>query len=72
MAKRLQRTTTQQYEELLHYIKENRILLTGKTKPSEAGKINTLWQKCANHINSQGIGPEKTGNQWRKVSCHFI
>lgn len=72
MAKRLQRTTTQQYEGLLNFVKENRILLTGKTKPSEVGKINNMWQKCANHINCQGLGPEKTGSQWRKVSYHCI
>lgn len=46
---RLQKTTKKQYEEILRFISENRIILTSKTKPLEAKKIKILWEKFAEY-----------------------
>lgn len=70
MLKRLAKTTHRQYEELLNFIKNNKIILTGKTKPLEAKKIMSLWHEFAINVNSLGIGPQKTGEQWRHVSTY--
>lgn len=68
MAKRLCKTSHKQYEELLNFVKNNKVILSGKTKPLETRKIVNLWSDFAAHINSLGYGPQKTGEQWRHVS----
>ncbi|KAK4885934.1 hypothetical protein RN001_002205 [Aquatica leii] len=50
------------------HAESNRILLTGKTKPSDSNKINFLWAKFTQKINSNALGPSKTADQWRKVN----
>lgn len=68
MAKRLPKTTQVQYEELLEFIKNNKIILSGKTKPLEGKKISILWEQFAAEVNCKGCGPSKTAEQWRNVS----
>lgn len=67
MAKRLQKTTRRQYEELLDFVETNKIIIHGKSKPHEAKKVCELWKSFAMKNNSAGYGPEKTAEQWRKV-----
>lgn len=71
MAKRLQKTTRRQYEELLDFVSENKIILTGKTKPLESKKIDLLWSNFTEEINSKGFGVAKTVDQWRHVSTYI-
>lgn len=66
--KRLKRTTAAQYETLLKFVEENKILLHGKTKPQESDMIKKLWEKFAAHINALGLGPVKLAHQWKNVS----
>ncbi|KAF5285963.1 hypothetical protein FQA39_LY16474 [Lamprigera yunnana] len=68
MAKRLQKNTCKQYEELLNFVEANKMLITGKTTPLESGKINILWAKCSQQINSSVFAPQKTAAHWRKVN----
>lgn len=65
---RLKRTTPAQYELLLNFVEENRILLHGKTKPQESDMIKKLWEKFAAYINPLGLGPVKLAHQWKNVS----
>ncbi|KAK5646816.1 hypothetical protein RI129_005280 [Pyrocoelia pectoralis] len=67
MAKRLSKTSYKQYEELLNFVVQNKIILSGKTKPLEAKKIESLWTEFAIHINGLGYGTQKTPQQWRHV-----
>lgn len=67
MAKRLPKTTKMQYEELLNFVEQNKILLRGKITASKADKIEKLWQEFAVKINAKGLGAPKTARQWRKV-----
>lgn len=54
-AKRLKKTTVTQYEELLQRLEKNKILIHGKTKPSEVGQVKKLWDEFAKNVNSLGI-----------------
>lgn len=68
---RMSKTTRPQYECLLGFLQNNKILLSGKTAPSEQKKISTLWHEFAVDVNSKCIGASKTAEQWKKV-CLFI
>lgn len=68
MTSRLKRTTNKQYEVLLDFVENNKILVHGKTRPAEADTVKKLWETFAQNINSLGIGPCKTGDQWKRVS----
>lgn len=70
MAKRLSRTTLLQYQELLQFVRANKVVLTGKTTLIDQKKIANLWEEFATSINSKGFGPVKNAEQWRRVSIY--
>lgn len=66
--RRLKRTTAAQYERMVDFVGENKILLHGKTKPAEAELVKQLWKKFADEVNALAIGPVKNPQQWKNVS----
>lgn len=68
MAKRLSKTTQKQYEILLNFLKNNIIVLRKNNNARNQIKISQLWDAFAEEINSLGVGPKKTTEQWRNVS----
>ncbi|CAH0546668.1 unnamed protein product [Brassicogethes aeneus] len=61
------RTTKKQFEELLHFVQENKHILNFKLKPTEVVTVNSLWNDFATRINKKNIGPAKTSSQWKQV-----
>uniref|UniRef100_A0A6P7GTN1 Regulatory protein zeste n=1 Tax=Diabrotica virgifera virgifera TaxID=50390 RepID=A0A6P7GTN1_DIAVI len=54
---------------LVNFIAGNRILLQGKTKPSEANNniIDKLWDELTLSLNAICSGPQKSKAQWKKT-----
>lgn len=69
---RLIKTTRLQYDYLLDFLRNNKILLAKKTTASEQIKISHLWKKFAAEINSKSIGAPKTPDQWKNVGIIFL
>ncbi|KAK4874963.1 hypothetical protein RN001_014323 [Aquatica leii] len=68
--------SSEQLQILIDFISTNKILLHGKTKPSEAAsnEIENLWDELTTLLNSCGSGPSKLKSQWKKTfidwKCH--
>uniref|UniRef100_A0A6P7H2J5 Regulatory protein zeste n=1 Tax=Diabrotica virgifera virgifera TaxID=50390 RepID=A0A6P7H2J5_DIAVI len=67
MAQRSKKTQRAQYENLINFLENNPVLVTGKTRSSDPNKISNLWQAFANAENARGNGPPKTADQWKKI-----
>ncbi|XP_018572084.1 uncharacterized protein LOC108911592 [Anoplophora glabripennis] len=52
---------------MVDFITLLKILLHGKTKPSEANIIEKLWDELTTALNALGSGPSKTKLQWKKT-----
>lgn len=71
MARRSQKTTARQFEELLNFVEAYKDVLcsnSSNTKHSNKYTKLRLWQTFANDVNAKRLGPPKTAGQWRKVS----
>lgn len=64
------KTSTEQLNYIADFLSTHRVMLHGKTKPSEADGdlIEKLWDELVATLNSYGCGPKKTKAQWKKVS----
>ncbi|KAK5648165.1 hypothetical protein RI129_003057 [Pyrocoelia pectoralis] len=63
------KVSAEQLNMLVDFIGVNKVLLHGKTKPSEAQDdvIHKLWEEIAARLNSCGSGPAKPKAQWKKT-----
>uniref|UniRef100_A0A6P7GJ24 Regulatory protein zeste n=1 Tax=Diabrotica virgifera virgifera TaxID=50390 RepID=A0A6P7GJ24_DIAVI len=54
---------------MAEFVTQNKILVHGKTKPSEASNktMEKLWDELTLTLNSMGCGPSKTKMQWKKT-----
>ena len=68
-SKRSKKTTQRQYELMINFIENHPKMINGKLTPSfTAQHRDNLWKELSNLLNSDGIGPEKPPEKWRKVS----
>ncbi|XP_050518000.1 uncharacterized protein LOC126892499 [Diabrotica virgifera virgifera] len=63
------KASSDQLNFLVDFIAGNKILLHGKTKPSEADNntIDKLWDELTLSLNAMGSGPQKSKAQWKKT-----
>ncbi|KAJ8913148.1 hypothetical protein NQ315_006066 [Exocentrus adspersus] len=61
------KTSTEQMKYMVDFMSENKILIQGKTKPSEASLIKKLWDQLTAALNAMGCGPFKSKVQWKKT-----
>ncbi|XP_072386369.1 uncharacterized protein [Diabrotica undecimpunctata] len=54
---------------MVEFVTQNKILVHGKTKPSEASNkiVEKLWDELTLNLNSMGCGPSKNKQQWKKT-----
>lgn len=69
MAKNRGKMTPIQVQMLVDILCENPELASGQVTSSSLSREerNKKWEAIATLLNSKGLGPEKTPDQWRKV-----
>ena len=66
---RSKKTTSRQYEVMINFIKNHKSLIDSKLSESFTAKDkDSLWAELTDILNSDGFGPVKTADRWRKVS----
>lgn len=68
MAQRSKKTTKKQFEELITFIENHKVLVGGgRTKPRDEKVVEELWNHFASNVSNSEYGPVKSAKQWRKV-----
>uniref|UniRef100_A0A1Y1LJ84 Regulatory protein zeste n=1 Tax=Photinus pyralis TaxID=7054 RepID=A0A1Y1LJ84_PHOPY len=66
--KRGPKTSCEQYEIYLEYIRKHDVLITGKLSPGMSPNvIKELWDEMVVQLNNVGTGPSRTVDNWRKA-----
>ena len=70
MGKNRGKMTPIQVQMLVDILCENSEIASGQVTSSfSREERNKKWEAIATLLNSKGLGPEKTPEQWRKVIC---
>lgn len=70
--KRGPRTTNQQYEIYVEFLREHEEFRMGKLTPQNCDKINLLWSDLTKKLNSCGHGAVKATDEWKRVSLIYF
>ncbi|KAJ8912766.1 hypothetical protein NQ315_016723, partial [Exocentrus adspersus] len=62
------RTSKKQFLIYIQYLRENKILITGKLSPSNNPEdLEKLWNNLTEELNACGDGPVRDMHSWKKV-----
>ncbi|XP_017475597.1 PREDICTED: uncharacterized protein LOC108365901 [Rhagoletis zephyria] len=68
--KKFQRTTQEQLQCYIAYIKKNPELVTGKNTPAQPRQVQDLWEELANNLNALN-GPTRTPIKWKESLANW-
>jgi hypothetical protein len=71
--KRTQKTSHNQYEQYLQFMKGDAVFRSGTINPTvNPDYVQEKWKRLTAALNSEGNGPVLTCEEWKKVSSIFI
>lgn len=62
-----QRTSAEQLEYFLHFIKKNPGIQLNKNDPTNPRRVDELWEQLSTKLNSLK-GPTRTAKKWKEVT----
>ncbi|XP_036347666.1 uncharacterized protein LOC118757044 [Rhagoletis pomonella] len=68
--KKFQRTTQEQLQCYIAYIKKNPELVTGKNTPAQPRQVQDLWEELANNLNALN-GPTRAPIKWKESLANW-